>query len=265
MTTGTQSRACHENFIGGLKMREVSSTIGNTNYSNTENETSRNRSSENPDRAREMKRKARPIISPAKRSATIYDQLSDPALSMDLVEAIYSKRYLTFLDLSHDNERKAEADAAKFDCDQMLKIMRKRAKSIETTTSKPALSEEIDKFEKQKSAARSNRRVKRLDDCFSFKNRGECPRGENCRYLHDPEFEKKKKAKTSRTRAASSTSDNKSRIETTVLRTVLGDRWEKRNNGRARSHQSNINIEVKPVAQQTERLSRKYLVFNPKC
>ena len=213
MTTGTQSRACHENFIGGLKMREVSNTIGNTNYSNTENETSRNRSSENPDRAREIKRKARPIISPAKRSATIYDQLSDPALSMDLVETIYSKRYLTFLDLSHDNERKAEADAAKFDCDHMLKIMKKRAKSIETTTSKPALSEEIDKFEKQKSAARSNRRVKRLNDCFSFKNRGECPRGENCRYQHDPKFEKKKKAKTSRTRADSSMSDNKSRLE----------------------------------------------------
>ena len=61
---------------------------------------------------------------------------------MDLIESIYSKRYLTFLELSHDKERKAEADAAKFDCDQMLKIITKRAKAAKSIRSKPYMSEE---------------------------------------------------------------------------------------------------------------------------
>ena len=142
MKVGNQPQAGHENFIGGLKTREVSNSIGNTNSSNVEDESSKNQSSKNPERAREAKQVARTITSPKKRPTTIYDQLADPALPMDLIESIYSKRYLTFLELSHDKERKAEADAAKFDCDQMLKIITKRAKAAKSIRSKPYMSEE---------------------------------------------------------------------------------------------------------------------------
>ena len=298
MKAGNQPQAGHENFIGGLKTREVSNSSGNTNLSNVEDEFSRNRPSGNPDRARKTKQVARTDASPKKRSTTIYDQLSDPALPIDLVESIYSKRYLTFLELSHDNERKAEADAAKFDCDQMLRIITKRAKAVDSIRSKHYMSEEmrdsqfdqmhdyfkripkfngslvghdvipfvkkletcfkiyatreneleplfckqiawklddtysgvfanldekerdtfekckkwlLDTFEDKKSATRRNHPGKRIDDCFSFKNRGECPRGENCRYKHDPKFEKKKKIGSSRARTDFSTSDGNRR------------------------------------------------------
>ena len=41
---------------------------------------------------------------------------------------------------------------------------------------------------------------KRTNDCFSFKKHGECRRGNNCRYKHDPKYAKKKRTEDSKAR-----------------------------------------------------------------
>ena len=41
---------------------------------------------------------------------------------------------------------------------------------------------------------------KRTNDCFSFKKHGECRRGNNCRYKHDPKYAKKKRTDDSKAR-----------------------------------------------------------------
>ena len=63
------------------------------------------------------------------------DQLKNPALSLAMLESLYSTRYLEFLKLSHATDKKAEAEAAQKDCDQILAAMGERAKPNVTTSS----------------------------------------------------------------------------------------------------------------------------------
>ena len=69
------------------------------------------------------------------------EQLKNPALSLAMLESLYSTRYLEYLKLSHDADKKTEAAAAKSDCDQILTAMGERAPkpNVSTTSATASL------------------------------------------------------------------------------------------------------------------------------
>ena len=62
------------------------------------------------------------------------EQLSNPALSLAMLESLYQTRYLDFMKLSHEQDKKTEAAAAKSDCDQILKAIGERATKSNVST-----------------------------------------------------------------------------------------------------------------------------------
>ena len=58
------------------------------------------------------------------------EQLSNPALSLAMLESLYQTRYLEFLKLSHETDKTTDAAAAKSDCDKILEAIEKRAKPV---------------------------------------------------------------------------------------------------------------------------------------
>ena len=69
------------------------------------------------------------------------EQLKNPALSLAMLESLYSTRYLEYLKLSHDTDKKADAAAAKSDCDQILTAIGERAPkpNVSTTSATASL------------------------------------------------------------------------------------------------------------------------------
>ena len=62
------------------------------------------------------------------------EQLSNPALSLAMLESLYQTRYLDFMKFSHEQDKKTEAAAAKSDCDQILKAIGERATKPNVST-----------------------------------------------------------------------------------------------------------------------------------